>query len=1051
MHGQSDSVRVTALIRMENTVEVLRWRILTKVTSRCITKMRKHSSGGIDVMDEKNRIRNQRFAGVVTTAGFLAAFIFLPATAVAQVSSGSESTDQEIEEVIVTGSRIKRRELTTMSPIAVIGAPDYSLSGTTNVERLLNTMPQVIPGEGGFTNNESSGVATIDLRGLGIQRSLVLVNGRRYMFYDSRQVTDLNTIPAALVAGTELVTGGSSAVYGSDAVGGVVNFILKNDFEGIELTGQYDVSGEGDGDIVNVDFTLGGNFADDKGNAVIYMNYLQRDAVLADARSQSVNFLVDSTDANGNPILTPGGSSSVPNGRVSGFPTSGPELDARPGVQQALMDLGLAGIGSLGFTFDDAGQNVSTFESPADQYNFNPLNYLQLPQDRKMIGTLASYNLTDRVEGYVEAVFVNNRVETKRAPQPAGGVFPVQVDSPFLPTGVQNLLAELDATEGEVQRDANGDPVLDGNGVPVLIPAATRNDGYTNLSLARRLVEVDTRDVTFERNAWRSLLGVRGELGDIGFMRNAEFDAYYSFARTRNTVNSFGSILSDAFAQGLTTAFDGNGNVVCLNPANGCAPINIFGQNISDEAVSFITTSQTSSEEAEMTVAAATLTGDLFDLPAGPLGAAVGVEYRKVEGFFIPSQGGIGDVDSSGPVGGDYDVNEIFGELLVPILETLELSTAFRYSNYSLDGIDGSWTYGAGLTWAATPSILLRGQYQRAVRAPSIDELFVAASGTSPAAVDPCAQPAAANDAVVRDLCVANGVPIGRVGDPGLQPNFQIREVGGGNPNLSEETTDTYTYGFVLTPDFVPGMTATVDWFSIEVDDAISVLGGSANNVLDLCFNQIQNINSAFCQAVVRLDDGVIANPGGVFVVNTNIGKLETDGIDIRVNYVFDAGFGIFSNESTFDIAAGLTWLNTFDITPVAELPNLVNKCADSFGLTCSEPLPEYKSTTRINWNDGPMTLSLRWRWIDSVTDDKINLGGRDPATLPAPFTGSINYFDLTSSFLLSDTYTVTFGIENLLDETQPILGSSQEQLNTFPSTYDPFGRKFFLSATAHF
>jgi outer membrane receptor protein involved in Fe transport len=962
----------------------------------------------------------------------------------------AESEDDEIEEVVVTGSRIKRRELTTMSPIAVIGAPDYSLSGTTNVERLLNTMPQVIPGEGGFTNNESSGVATIDLRGLGTQRSLVLVNGRRYMFYDSRQVTDLNTIPAALVAGTELVTGGSSAVYGSDAVGGVVNFILKDDFEGVELTGQYDVSGEGDGDVVNVDLTMGGNFAEDKGNAVVYMNYLQRDPVLADARSQSVFFLVDGTDANGNPILTPGGSSGIPNGRVSGFPTSGPEFEARPGVQQALVDLGLTGVGSLGFKFDETGQNVSTFVSPGDQYNFNPLNYLQLPQDRQMIGALASYDLSDRFEAYAETMFVNNRVETKRDATPAGGVFPIQVDSPFLTAGIQNLLAELDATEGTVQRDANGNPVLGGDGLPIIVPAATRNDGYTNLSISRRLSEVGTRDVTFERNAWRTLLGVRGEMGDVGILRNAEVDAYYSYARTRNTVNSFGSTLADAFEQGLTTAFDGAGNLVCLNPANGCIPINVFGANISDEAASFIRTSQTSSEEATMQVAAATLTGGLFDLPAGPLGIAIGAEYRKVEGFFIPSQGGIGDVDSD-PVGGDYDVNELFGEILVPILETVELSTAFRYSNYSLDGIGGSWTYGAGLTWAATPGIMLRGQYQRAVRAPSIDELFVAASGTSPAAVDPCAQPAAATDPVVRELCIANGVPVGSVGDPGLQPNFQIREVSGGNLNLREESTDTYTYGIVLAPEFAPGLTATVDYFSIDVEDAITVLGGSANNVLDLCFNQIQNIDSPFCQAVVRLQDGVIANPGGVFVLNTNIGKIETSGVDIRVNYGFDVGFGLFDGESTVDIAAGLTWLNAFDITPVAELPDLVNECADSFGLTCSEPLPEYKSTTRVSWQDGPMTLSLRWRWIDSVTDDQINLSGRDPATLAAPFTGSVNYFDLTSSFLLGDTYTMTFGIENLLDETQPILGSSQEQLNTFPSTYDPFGRKFFLSATAHF
>ena len=624
--------------------------------------------------------RDERSKGAFPTVfavcgGALLAVADVQAPALAQVSPEAE----EIDEVVVTGSRIKRRELTTTSPKTVIGAPDYALSGTTNVERLLNTMPQVIPGEGGFTNNEGSGVATIDLRGLVIQRSLVLVNGRRYIFYDSRQVTDLNTIPAALVAGTELVTGGSSAVYGSDAVGGVVNFILKDDFEGIELTGQYDVSGEGDGEILNFDLTLGSNFADGRGNAVVFMNYLQRDPVLADARSQSVDFLVDSTDENGNPILTPGGSSSIPNGRISGFPTGGPELAARPGVQQALADLGLTGVSSLGFMFDESGQNVSRFTSPGDQYNFNPLNYLQLPQDRKMIGTLATYNLTDRTEAYVEAMFVNNRVETKRAPTPAGGVYDIQVDSPFLPAGVQNLLAQLDASEGAIQRDANGDPVLDGDGLPVIIPAATRNDGYTPLSIGWRMPDSQTRDVTFERNAWRTVLGVRSDLGDLGgFMRDAEFDAYYSYARTRNVVNSIGSVLSAAFDQGIVTAFDGEGNLVCRDQSTNCVPINVFGQNLSDEAIAFMRTSQTSSEEAEMQVAAATLTGNLLDLPAGPLGVAAGMEYRRVKGFFIPSQGGIGDVDS-GPVGGHYDVKELFGEVLVPVVDYVELIAALRY------------------------------------------------------------------------------------------------------------------------------------------------------------------------------------------------------------------------------------------------------------------------------------------------------------------------------------------------------------------------------------
>lgn len=950
---------------------------------------------------------------------------------------------------MVTGSRIARRELTTQSPVTVVGAPEYALSGTTNIEGLLNTMPQVLPGEGGFTNNEGAGVATVDLRGLGIQRSLVLVNGRRWIFFDARQVTDLNTLPAALIAGTEIVTGGSSAVYGSDAVGGVINFILKDDFEGLELTSQYDLSDEGDGYVANFDLTLGDNFADDRGNAVIYMNYLRRESVLAADRPQSVDFLTDGVDANGNPALVPGGSSSHVNSRIFGFPLAGPPLQARPLVQQALADAGLDGATSFGFKFDDTGQSVSPYISPDDNYNFNPLNYLRLPQNRKMVGALVNYDINDRIEAYSELAFVQNLVETKRAPTSGGGQHLVQVDSPFLPQSVRNLFAALDATEGDLQLDANGNPVLGGDGLPVIIPAATRNDGYTTVSVSRRLEEVGTRDVIFERNSMRALLGARMDIGDAGFLKNAELDAYYAWSRTRNVQNSFGSALSAAFEQGITTAFDTDGNLVCANPGNNCVPLNIFGPNISAEGVQFLTTSQTSSETALMQVGAAVLTADTFELPAGPVGIAVGAEWRDMEGFFYPSQGGLGDADSQ-PSGGSYAVKEVFGEVLVPVLDSLNFSGAFRFSDYTLGGIDNSTTWGAGLTWSPADSIMLRGNFQRAVRAPSIDELFVAASGTSPAATDPCAQPAAATDPVVRQLCIANGVPPFLVGDPAVQPSFQISDVTGGNPNLHEEEADTYTFGFVLTPqNLLSGLTATVDYYSIDVKGAIARLGGTVNNVLDLCFNQIQDINSPFCQAIVRQPNGVIGGEdGGVFILNTNVGRLETDGIDLRINYGFDVDFGLFDDTSAFDIAFGATWMNSYSETLVAELPDRVNECAGSFGLTCEEPKPEWKATTRINWNDGPFTASLRWRWIDGVTDDRITLGGGNPANFPVPTIPSISYFDLTTRYEPSERYSFAFGVQNLADKVQPIVGTSQEQLNTFPETYDPFGRNFFLNVT---
>ena len=556
---------------------------------------------------EKNRLRAHLLRSVASS--LVLAWAASPHAAFAQDQASQEDApatapagSQQAEpapEIVVTGSRIASPALTAPNPVSQISSEEFTLTASATAENLLNTLPQVVPGESGFTNNESSGVATINLRGLGEQRNLVLVNGRRYIFFDARQVTDLNTIPTALVDRVELITGGSSAVYGSDAVSGVVNFILKDDFEGLEASAQYDVTGNGDGAKANLDLIVGGNFADDRGNATVYVNYFNRDPVLAGARERSFCFLED-VKVNGVPTLACGGSAGIPNGRFAGLPL-GAALDARPQVKDALAALGLAGIDANGFKFDETGTQVSRFVVPGDRFNFNPDNYLQLPQERRIIGGMANYDVTEGVTAYIEGVYTNNIVETKRAATPVGGSYRFQVNSPFLPTGVQDLFRALDETEPN---------------------AATRGDGFTSLSIGRRIHEGGTRDVTFERNAWRIVTGVKGDLGSASesFLTNLKYDAYYSFARTRNVTNSEGNIIQAAFTQGVTTVFrnpttgatspfpfagvPGGGTLVCENQSNGCVPLNIFGPNISQEGLDFITGRSTSSEESGRSVMA---------------------------------------------------------------------------------------------------------------------------------------------------------------------------------------------------------------------------------------------------------------------------------------------------------------------------------------------------------------------------------------------------------------------------------------------------------------
>jgi iron complex outermembrane receptor protein len=954
-------------------------------------------------------------------------------------TTGADGSEAERGgDIVVTGSRIATQALTAPNPISQVSSEEFTLSSSATAENLLNTLPQVVPGESGFTNNEASGVATVNLRGLGEQRNLVLVNGRRYIFFDARQVTDLNTIPTALVDRVELVTGGSSAVYGSDAVSGVVNFILKSRFEGVEATAQYDITSHGDAAKANFDLILGGNFADDRGNATIYFNYFDRNPTFADARARSQCFLEDIVVA-GVPSLQCGGSAGIPNGRFAGLPL-GAALASRPQVADALAALGLSNIDANGFKFDSTGTQVSRFVVPGDRYNFNPDNYLQLPQERRIVGGMANYDITDNIEVYAEGIFTNNIVETQFAATPIGGSYPFQVNSPFLTPGVQNLLRALDATETS---------------------AATRNDGFTTLSIGRRIEEGGVRSSTFERNAWRVVTGLRGDLGSLSdsFLTDLKFDGYYSYARTRNVTNNEGVILQAAFTQGVTTVFrnpatgatspfpfagvPGGGQLVCQNASNGCVPLNIFGPNISQEGISFITGRTTSSQEAEMQVATGIVTGNLFELPAGPVGFAAGVEWRDVSAFFIPSTGGVGDVGVIS--GGGYSVKEVFGEIRVPVFGGLELNGAFRYSDYSLPNVGGVWTYGGGATWQIFPQLMVRGQYQRAVRAPSVDELYRSQSGISEAATDPCALPTAAAPGRVRDLCIATGVPAAAVGNSGIQPNFQLRGVVGGNPDLQEETTDTYTLGAVLRP--MRRVAFTLDYYKINIKDAI--FRAPLNSVLDLCYNQFQDINDFYCQSIVRLPDGTIGNPGGINAPFANIGSIKTDGIDVGASYSMDVS-SWFGEKSTFSLAGSVNWLNTFDRNPVADLPNLVNHCAGAFGLTCSEPLPEWKGTARATLEVGNFTTSLRYRYIGEVTDDRVTRGLLLPTALAVPVIPAEHYFDVSIGWDF-DHLTVFGGVVNLTNNKQTLIGSSQEQLNTFPSTYDPLGIRFYAGATLKF
>ena len=939
--------------------------------------------------------------------------------------------------IVVTGSRIARRDLETAAPVAVVNSEEFELSGAVNVENVINTLPQVVPGTTSFSNNPGDGTATLNLRGLGAARTLVLVNGRRWMFYNTAQVVDLNTIPQFLLESVDVVTGGASAVYGSDAIAGVVNFRLK-DVQGVEVGGQYSITERGDGTRYEVHGAIGSEFADGRGNATVYAEYYNRDSIFQGDREFSNFALGGETDG---AQLQQFGSSTLPSGvlRYLGGAQGNTGLPAGTEFGPA----GASGFGT-GVVFDEP---ANFRQRQGDLYNYAPVNYLQLPQERYLLGGYADYELGGGHRAYTEVSYVNNQVEAALAATPVTGTFGVDLATvqPFL---VGSDFAQLQAIDAAETAQNAIDGVAD-------------DPGVVELFVQRRIVETGLRENLDERNAFRVLGGVTGPIGSF-----LNYDAYYMYARTRNANIQQGNISGSLFQAGL----DGTGT-----------PINIFGPGtLTPEQVDAITIQAQNGDISTLQVATAVISGTFGDFAfndaSDPIGFAIGGEYRKVGAQFIPdtalASGDVIGFNAGEPTSGEYDVRELFAEIAIPIRfgsAAIDISGAARYSDYSSGNIGGVWTYAGGVEFAPIPDIKFRAQYQRAVRAPNVGELFGGTSIGFPGATDPCAVAGAQNDATINALCIATGVAPGSVGDPNIRPNTQIPATFGGNPNLSEETSDSYTLGVVLQPRFIPGLSITADYFNFEVEDAIATFGGGLNSALNLCYNVVQDINSPFCQFIVgsRTGNGAITTANAPLLLQANTAALEVSGIDLQVSYGTSIPFSLFTDtgEQRLQLSFIGTWNEKNDLFPVQGFET-VNECAGFFGATCGEPTPEYKWTSRASFIDGPVTTSIRWRHVGSVKDD-------DDGLDYAAFNGieeidSYDLVDLTFSFAANERLTLTAGVNNLFD-TLPgtplfdangivtnrpnslLLGDNQEQANTYPSTYDVLGRDYFVSALIKF
>ncbi|MXO69208.1 TonB-dependent receptor [Altererythrobacter marinus] len=914
--------------------------------------------------------------------------------------------------IVVTGSRIANPNLEQSSPVQVVSADDIAIDQATNAEELLVDLPGVVPGFGNNVNNGSGGFAALNLRGLGTNRNLVLLDGTRVVPSTLTSTTDLNIIPVALVERVEVVTGGASSVYGADAIAGVANFVLKNDFQGAEVSSTMGITERGDGRRFRTDVTLGAGFDDGRGNVALSLGYQNVNPVLQGDREISRKTLF----VGGQEI---GSGTSVPT-RINGD------------------------------QYDPAsGDLVDTYNT----FNFAPFNYFQTPLERFNVFATANYEVTDGVELYTKGMFTKATVQLQLAPSGLfGDAYQFPLNNPFLTDSIRNsICAEND---------------IDAATCAAAGAAADPNDpDYMEVptTINRRLVEMGPRQTDYTTNQFQVWAGVRGNLTSL-----LEYDVYGTYGESDRNQRNMNWGLKSRVQQALR-ATDAN---TCADPSNGCVPINLFGdgQSISPETVAFINQPAGNTVSTSLAVVSGSISGDLteegFLGAQTPIGIAIGAEYRDYSASQI-SDVSFGTQDEvlgtgapSPSYSGGYDVKEVFGEIIIPLIEdsfirNATIEAGLRYSDYSNTGTSLTWKAGGSIE--PVDGFKFRGIYQKAVRSPNIAELFLpVTTGLATLATDPCQGAAPANDATLRSICLAQGAPAGSIGSIPAPSAGQVNATSGGNPDLDVETAKSYTLGVVLTPSFVPRLVITADYYNIKITDAITT--PTTNDILDPCFGpdgNSPNPSAPECALVGRNPLNGSLNGGGettgLFLGLTNQGTIETSGVDARITYGMPTGFG------GLDFDLGLNWVD--EIKFKASPASINRECVGQYSSNCSffngEIVPEWAANARVTANlDDFGAISLRWRWIDKVVYEEIlSTDGILEDYLEIP---SAHYFDLNVRADVNDNMDVTFGVFNLFDKSPPNVSSyigttAQNSGNTYPSTYDVLGRRYSVTARLRF
>ena len=908
----------------------------------------------------------------------------------------AQTSDDEgaLEEVVVTGSRIKRSDVDSISPISVLTAEDLSASGNLTLENFIQDQPSVTGGDfGGGVNNGNPGRATVSLRGLGPNRTLVLVNGKRFAAAATSGYVDLNMIPTAIVERVEVLRDGASTVYGTDAVAGVVNIITKKDFEGVDFELGYDVTDESDGEMYNASVVMGAS--SDKGNFVLGAQVNKRDEIRQGDRAFSACPYFD----DGTQLI------------CGGSPTTTPAQFTPLGVDSA--------IG--GHVLDADGVTVRPFNEATDAFNFAALSYMVTPHDVYSAYAAGNYELFEApglglVNGFMEFNLSARESDQLLAPVGTFGGWITSQEHPDNPFG---------------------DALCAGN------PLCTEPQ---DVATSRRLTESGGRRFTQDVNTWRITAGLDGE-----FQNGWTWDVNYTIAKWEDSQRDEGRPNRPAIEAMMDPT-------LCDADADCPGVYNPFiSDSMNADQIAYGFLGVNTKEESDLNVLQLNVSGDMggLELPGGPIGWALGYENRRESAASKPDGGAaIGAVafTPGETTAGSYTVDEVYGEVVLPILtgaplaEILTVEASARWTDVNfLD--DSESVFKGAVEWAPISDIRLRATYSEGFRAPNISELFLGQQQSAESYTDPCRNYGTSGvDANTVANCQADGL----APDFNLA-TFQATTLQGGNPNLLPETSESLTFGVVFTPSFLEGFTVSIDYFDIEITDAIAT--APTSEVISACYASA-NFSDPLCALIVGpAFPGVDETPSpaaplrrnsnlqisGILATNANLATYETSGIDFQFDYGFETGFGMI------DLRLVGTYLDTYDYLPFAggETISLAGLFGGDPAWGNPAAFAEIQSNFSVALSRDDWGANVTARYM-GATDDIAAAPGNLENT-----AASVTYFDVQGYYDWG-RFGLTAGIRNLADEDPPYV-TAYDDMNTLQFSYDTQGRYYYVRGSVRF